>query len=342
MTIFLETKRLILKSPSAKDLDDQYSLQSNAEVMRYIGQGERTQEEVEASLTRAIKHYEKYHFSLCSVFEKTSGKFVGRAGLIHLAFDETQPDIEVAYALTQESWHKGYATELCRALIAWGFKHLAVEKLVGVIEPKNEASRHVLEKAGMHYVGLSFYKDMEVASYAINKNTLDPEKISFVPATLDDYPTIQNMARFYMNDMCEFLAQEAGWVIPEDGLYECIDFKKYWEKENCFPFLIRYANELAGFVIVDKQGSHPAVDFNIAQFFVLRKFKGKGVGRDSAEYCFNKFRGNWEVRVMPGNEGAYRFWRAVIKRYTQNNFTECTCAIPDVTNELRNVFQFQN
>lgn len=37
--------------------------------------------------------------------------------------------------------------------------------------------------------------------------------------------------------------------MPEDGLYECIDFKKYWQTENAYPFLVRYDNELAGFVV---------------------------------------------------------------------------------------------
>jgi predicted acetyltransferase len=63
------------------------------------------------------------------------------------------------------------------------------------------------------------------------------------------------MARFYVYDMSEYLGNEEGWEIPEDGLYECIDFKKYWEDESSFSFIIRYENELIDFAIVDKKGS---------------------------------------------------------------------------------------
>ncbi len=42
------------------------------------------------------------------------------------------------------------------------------------------------------------------------------------------------MARFYVYDMSEYLGNEEGWEIPEDGLYECIDFKKYWEDKTLF------------------------------------------------------------------------------------------------------------
>jgi [ribosomal protein S5]-alanine N-acetyltransferase len=58
------------------------------------------------------------------------------------------------------------------------------------------------------------------------------------------------MGRFYVYDMSEYLGKEEGWEIPEDGLYECIDFKKYWEDESSFPFLVCYQNEIVGFVII--------------------------------------------------------------------------------------------
>jgi ribosomal-protein-alanine N-acetyltransferase len=174
------------------------------------------------------------------------------------------------------------------------------------------------------------------------KNYVDYTKIKLMPASLDDYPVIQNLGRFYAYDMSEYLGYEAGWEMPEDGLYECIDLKKYWELEDSYPFLVRYENELAGFVIIDKKGSDPSVNFNVAQFFVLRKFKRKGIGRYVAEKCFDKFRGTWEVMVMPGNDGAYRFWQATIKKYCGNNFTEYTREVAHLKNNPKNIFKFSN
>jgi ribosomal-protein-alanine N-acetyltransferase len=322
MSIFFETNRLIINTPDSADFDDLYALQNDADIMKYIGQGTRTQAEVMTGLEKAKAHYEKYGFSLGCVFKKESGEFIGRAGLIYLAYDDTQPDIEVGYALTKAAWNKGYATELAKALIAWGFQHLALNKLVAVINPKNDRSRRVLEKIKMKYVRSAYYWNADVALYDIYKPTIDHSEIKIISATIEDYPVIQNMGRFYVYDMSEYIGKEKGWEIPEDGLYECIDFKKYWEGENNFPFLIRYGNEIAGFVIVDKKGSSPEIDFNMAQFYILRKFKNKGIGCYVAHQCFNKFRGVWEVMVIPGNEGAYRFWRSTIKKYAHNDFTE--------------------
>lgn len=139
------------------------------------------------------------------------------------------------------------------------------------------------------------------------ENKIDYEKIQLVPTTIENHPTIQNMGRFYVYDMSEYLGSEQGWEMPEDGLYECIDFKKYWDEKGSYPFLVRYENEIAGFAIIDKKGSDSTIDFNMAQFFILRKFKNKGIARHVAHLCFDKFPGVWEVMVIPGNEGAYRF-----------------------------------
>ena len=51
-----------------------------------------------------------------------------------------------------------------------------------------------------------------------------------IPATIADYPIIQNMARFYVYDLsreCGPISSE--WAMPANGLYECFDFKIYFE-----------------------------------------------------------------------------------------------------------------
>jgi [ribosomal protein S5]-alanine N-acetyltransferase len=342
MSIFLETKRLIINTPESTDFDNLYALQTDADVMQYIGQGVRTSAEVTSGLEKAIAHQKKYGFSLGCVFEKESRVFVGRAGLIYLAYDDTQPDIEVGYALTKAAWCKGYATEIANALINWGFQHLPVTKLVAVINPRNDRSRRVLEKVRMNYVGLAHYWNSEVALYDIHKPNVDYRKIKLIPATLEDYPVIQNMGRFYVYDMSEYLGKDEGWEIPENGLYECIDFKKYWEDKNSFPFLVRYQNEIIGFAIIDKKGSNAEIDFNMAQFFILRKFKNKGIGMYVAQECFKKFPGIWEVMVIPGNEGAYRFWRSTIINYAPGDFIEYTRDIAHFNNSRKNIFKFES
>lgn len=148
MSLFLETKNLIINTPELSDFSNLYELQADVDVMKYIGQGVRTKTEVMNGLEKAIAHYKKHGFSLGCVFEKKSSQFIGCAGLIYVAYDDTQPDIEIGYAL-----HK----------IAWGFQFLSIDKLVADTHPKNERSRRVLEKAGMNYVGMGKYENNDVA-----------------------------------------------------------------------------------------------------------------------------------------------------------------------------------
>lgn len=168
MNTFIETPRLVIHPPQLSDFDNLYALQSDLDVMQYVGNGARSQEEVMIGLKKAIAHQEKHGFSLGSVHEKDNGRFIGRAGLIYLGYDDTQSDIEVAYALMKSAWGKGYGTELAKTLIKWGFECLPVNKLVAVVNPQNEASKHVLEKANMSYLGPTEYGNKEVAFYEIN------------------------------------------------------------------------------------------------------------------------------------------------------------------------------
>jgi len=101
--------------------------------------------------------------------------------------------------------------------------------------------------------------------------------IELVHATLVDLPVMQAMASYYVYDMSEFLGELPGWNFPDSGAYECEDLRPYFEDPNARTFFIRVSKELAGFAIVNDKGSDPDVAFNMAQFFVHRKFKGRAL-----------------------------------------------------------------
>ena len=154
MSIFLETKRLILKKTELSDFDRLMALRSDPDVMKYLGDGTvHTEDQVRKFLSMAIPYQEKHGIGFCTVFEKESGDFIGQAGLFHIGYHDEQPDIEIAYRLHKKFWEKGYATELTKALIQWGFQNLTVDKLIAATDPENSASQNVLKKAGLDYKG---------------------------------------------------------------------------------------------------------------------------------------------------------------------------------------------
>lgn len=165
MKIFLETENLLLKITELSDFDNILALRTDPDVMRYLHNGVRNEQQVREEIARSIAEYQKYGFSSFCVFEKESGEFVGRAGLFYFAHDDTRPELEIGYALHKKYWGKGYATELARALIAWARKNLPQKRLLGSVWPDNEASRCVLLKVGMQYIGLGTRTDRTVELY---------------------------------------------------------------------------------------------------------------------------------------------------------------------------------
>jgi predicted acetyltransferase len=140
------------------------------------------------------------------------------------------------------------------------------------------------------------------------------------PATAVDEPVLRNLTQLYAYDFAEI----AGWDIPDSGRFpdEIID--------GCFadsgrhPFLLRVDGRLAGFAIVDTRsrltGDEGVRD--VAEFFVARPYRGRGVGAEAARALFDRFGGRWEVRQTAKNAAAIAFWRKVIGRYTGGRFEE--------------------
>lgn len=53
----------------------------------------------------------------------------------------------------------------------------------------------------------------------------------------------------------------------------------------------------------------------ISDFFIMRKFRRKGIGKEVAFYLFKKFRGVWEIKQTLSNKAAAEFWRKIIEEY---------------------------
>ncbi|HHF7345180.1 TPA: GNAT family N-acetyltransferase [Legionella feeleii] len=165
-------------------------------------------------------------------------------------------------------------------------------------------------------------------------------KIHLIAADLNDYPRLQNLARFYVYDMSRYCGFLPGWDCPENGLYECYDCKKYFTEKERYPFLIRVDKELAGFVLINKVGTTPTVDWNVGEFFVIAKFQRQGVGQQIAKRIWQQFSGNWEVAVIPQNERGLNFWRNTIGEFSKNQFSETVKQVSyDLTNP-RIIFHF--
>ena len=154
-------------------------------------------------------------------------------------------------------------------------------------------------------------------------------KITLSKATQEDKTTIQNLGRFYVYEMSRYCGFLPSWEVPSNGLFACIDLSSYCEKPDRHAFLVKVDEELAGFVLINKVGSTPDVDWNIGEFFIVSKFQGKGVGCYAAEQVFNQFPGVWETSQIPENTAAIEFWNRVVSRYSHGQFEKTLKTVPE-------------
>lgn len=162
------------------------------------------------------------------------------------------------------------------------------------------------------------------------------------PALSEDYPIVQNMARFYAYDMSRVCGRHSGWEFPANGLYEAHDYRSYFVEKNRYSFLVFKDKELAGFALINKIGVHPSVDWNIGEFYIVAKFQGQGLGKQVACRLFSDFKGIWNVMAMPDNRPAFLFWQNVITDFSHSNFTQSRENILDPIPHYMDVFEFHS
>jgi predicted acetyltransferase len=141
-----------------------------------------------------------------------------------------------------------------------------------------------------------------------------PPKIEAIPATHDQQPILANLIELYAHDFSEFVDLEIG----EDGRFGYASLPLYWTEPGRHPFLIRIDGLLAGFVLV-KQGSELTGNqqaWDMAEFFILRGYRRRGIGATAAHQVWKHFPGPWEVRIMQANTSALHFWTKAIAAFT--------------------------
>jgi len=135
-------------------------------------------------------------------------------------------------------------------------------------------------------------------------------------------PVFERLMQLYLYDFSEI----EGFDINQDGSFGPASFRleTYWTEPDRFPFLIYANSKIAGFVLVNTYTrlSENNGAKSIAEFFILRKYRRRGIGRQAAFYVFDRFPGKWEVRQIRSNLDGYRFWKRIIAEYTNNQFTE--------------------
>ncbi|WIV21183.1 GNAT family N-acetyltransferase [Paenibacillus polygoni] len=148
-------------------------------------------------------------------------------------------------------------------------------------------------------------------------------KISAV--SYEDKLILQNLIQLYRYDSSEY----DGHVLNKHGLYQYKYLDHQWTDEYRRTFFIYKDEELAGFALIMLGVPREFVKLSDVQetnvmsdFFVLRKYRGQGVGKQAAFDIFDKYPAAWEIRQTQRNHPANQFWNKVINEHTNGSYKE--------------------
>lgn len=143
----LDTNRLSVREMTVEDLDGLYHVYDHPSITKYMEGLYEDRQKEEAYTKDYIKNvYGFYGYGLWIVEDKSSGEIIGRAGLSHR---EGYEEPELGYVIGQPYQNKGYATEVCRAIIKYGTEEIGFKHFNAFVHRDNSSSIRICEKCGL-------------------------------------------------------------------------------------------------------------------------------------------------------------------------------------------------
>ena len=149
----LETARLLLRPLRVTDTEDMYAYAKNPEVTRYLlwrphpdMQYTRSYLEYLAGRYRIGMHYE------WAVVLKAENRMIGTCGFVSV--DCPNNGAEIGYVLNPQYRGQGLMPEAVDRVLRFGFEMLQLHRIEARYMIGNDASRRVMEKAGMRFEGV--------------------------------------------------------------------------------------------------------------------------------------------------------------------------------------------
>lgn len=133
-------------------------------------------------------------------------------------------------------------------------------------------------------------------------------------------PVVDRLLQLYQYDFSEI----EGGRLDDTGRYPYFTPWAHWNEPDHHALLVRVDGELAGLVLV-KPARDDWSDFAsrmVHEFFIMRKFRRRGVGREVARRVFDRYPGRWALNETEHNYAAQSFWRTVLGEYTSGRFDD--------------------
>lgn len=146
----LVTPRLILRPIVEGDAEDIFAYSQSPNVGVHAGWKPHASLDETREVMRGVFLGRENVFG---VVLRDVGKLIGSIGLAADPKRQNDGARMIGYAIGEEYWGRGYASEAVRAMLRFGFVELGLEIVSGYCYPQNERSKRVLRGCGFRYEG---------------------------------------------------------------------------------------------------------------------------------------------------------------------------------------------
>lgn len=148
--ITLETEHLRLRQWKTCDFPWYSNITSNKSIMKFFPKTLNKGESDKAAI-KFMNLIEQRGWGFWAVEEKSTGKFIGYAGLhaprTKFSFS---PCVEIGWRMSEECWDNGYVLEAGMAIVDCAFNQIGLEEIVYFSSIHNKKAELVIDKLGMH------------------------------------------------------------------------------------------------------------------------------------------------------------------------------------------------
>ena len=148
----LLTERLLLRSLTLEDAADVQRLAGDRDIASTLPNMPHPYEDgvAEKWIRSCSEKFEKDEALNFAITLRTDKNLIGG---LELRLDQENENGELGYWIGKPYWNCGYATEAAKAVVAYSFEVLKLNRIYAYHFTRNPASGRVLEKIGMHCEG---------------------------------------------------------------------------------------------------------------------------------------------------------------------------------------------
>ncbi len=166
--------------------------------------------------------------------------------------------------------------------------------------------------------------------------------IELKQVTTSEKEILKNMLEKYNYEFSQWDKRDVNQL----GLYGYQYLDCYWTEDKRWAYFILVDGNLAGFIMINDLSEvyDRRSDFQMAEFFVMHKYRRLGVGKKAFFKVLDIHKGKWQLKRHPANLTSVHFWNKVINEYTLGAF-ELVKAYPKTEyadGTLADVFFFEN